>query len=287
MQDIVRFIPLDKSWIIRMGVLDLIHHKKDTIVFLQQQRDLPQDLKSLLQASLDWEADRMVYVGESGTLYRFLLFSTWMANKPRVFVCDGTLRERAISLDPSIVTYPIAKLLELDNGTSQWASAAVLWRGGEEKVKNPPYKLRLTYEAKEHWEECQRKGVAWEPRLDITIHTQARAFCGMWKSSHMQFSPQQAEDYCFARAFGCITPEEGLNRWPALVGHESNRIEAMEKSILQFENHEWITSSDHRVIQAMGMLAVTHRRGLQIANYQCVEKSWPLFWEFVYAVVKN
>ena len=61
-----RLIPLDKSWHIRLGVLDLINDYEDTIAFLDENyEELNDDLKALYWASLDWKAKRPVNVSES------------------------------------------------------------------------------------------------------------------------------------------------------------------------------------------------------------------------------
>src|SRR3989338_3939160 len=145
-----KYIPLDKSWMIRIGVLDLIHGYNDTIDYLKKYREeLGDDLKSLFEYSLQWLQDKPIDVGESGTLYRFLKFASWKLNKNKKFIRRGTLRDRKIFDKPEIVNWPLNQLLKLDNGTSQCASASVLM-GNQEKIANPPYKLQVTYDAVEH-----------------------------------------------------------------------------------------------------------------------------------------
>ena len=47
------YVPLDKSWMIRMGVLDLVSGYIDSIDYLERhQEELNDDLKSLYQASI-------------------------------------------------------------------------------------------------------------------------------------------------------------------------------------------------------------------------------------------
>lgn len=170
--------------------------------------------------------------------------------------------------DPNIVNYSLEELLKLDNGTSQWASAAILL-GNKERIEDPPFKLQLTYDAVEHWENKRLNDECWEPKYDETILRQAKAYLGLER-----FIAQQAEDYCFARAFGLISPEEGEKRWPSLKSHESNRIEEMEKALQQ----TGITSKDHRVVQAITMLKGDK---VKIKYPNSVNKSWPQFWEFL------
>lgn len=271
-----RFIPLDKSWMIRLGVLDLLHGYDDMQMFLSEYKPeaLSSDLQALLRASQQWNTGKQVDVGESGTLLRFLQFASWKLNKPVKFIKHGTLAERKIVSDQTIVGLPLSELLLLDNGTSQWASAAVLLGNTQPKPNPLPFKLRLTYEAMEHWQKARDEGRRWKPRFDQTIRRQAQAFIHWRHSGKMQFTPEQAEDYCFARAFDLMTPEEGERRWPSLRQHESDRIASME---LALQSHN-LDSADHRVIQAVAM-----RRGQDVtyANPSSVTKSWPLFWEFL------
>lgn len=97
---------------------------------------------------------------------------------------------------------------------------------------------------------------------------------GWLATNTMAFTPEQAEDYCFARAFDLMTSAEGEARWPSLRQHESDRIAGMEEALAQHE----VTSADHRVVQAVAM-----RKGSEasFAHPECVTKSWPQFWKLL------
>ncbi|MFC1728112.1 hypothetical protein ACFLZ7_01445 [Nanoarchaeota archaeon] len=262
------YIPLDKSWIIRMGLLDLLNSHKNIIEFLEKQKNLSDDLKALYRALIDWNSDEPIDVGESGTLYRFLKFASWKLGLKKEFILSGTLKNRNICDNPEIINWPQEKLITLDGGTSQWASAAAL-AGDDEEIDNPPYKLKITYEAIKHW-----KTSNWEIRFDKTILAQASAYLQWLKTGKMDFKPEQAEDYCFARAFDLISAEEGEKLWPSLHGHESDRIKEMEEQLQK----EKITSKDHRVVHAIAMLRKSKEN---VQNPECVNKSWPQFWMFL------
>jgi hypothetical protein len=274
-------IPLDKSWMMRVGVLDIIHGYSDIIFFLEDQFELSDDLAALLRAAQAWGTEDEIDVGESGTLYRFLQFTSWKLGLPKTFIKYGTLLTRKISNDPSIVNLPLKELLLLDNGTSQWASAAVLL-GNEEQIENPPYKLALTYEARSHWLKQRAEGNPWLPQHDETILKQADAFIRLLRGEAMSFfTPQQSEDYCFAHAFNLITKEEGIARWPSLQTHETNRIEEMEKELQELQNTGTISSKDHRVVQALALLASASKKPFTVLHKDAVEKTWPQFWRFL------
>lgn len=274
------YVPLDKSWTIRMGVLDLFNGYDDTVHFLEQEALLSDDLKALYGAVLSWDGNGPIDVGESGTLYRFLKFASWKLGAGKKFIRRGSLRKRKICNDPAIVGYSQEKLLELDSRTSQWASAAVL-TGDKKRLGNPPYKLRLTYEAVSHWKGQRRGGRSWVPRYDETILAQAVTYLDLLNGRSVKFVPHQAEDYCFARAFGFVTKEEGKSRWPSLCGHESNRIREMERMLHDVGRGVGINSRDHRVVQAIAMRQKVERKDAKIKYPRCVSKSWPQFWKFL------
>jgi len=274
------YIPLDKSWIIRIGVLDLLNNYDDTIRFLKKQKKLSDDLKTLYRVLITWNSGKPIDVGESGTLYRFLRFTSWKLGLEKKFILRGTLRKRKICNDPGIINYSQEKLLSLDNKTSQWASAVVLL-GDPERIDNPPYKLKLTYEAIKHWKIQREKGKCWKPRYDETILKQAEAFLELLKTRKTFFVPKQAEDYCFARAFELITRKEGEIRFPSLKDHESNRVKEMELMLNFAERGMLVDSNDHRAVQAIAMRQKFKGKKVKIKNPKCVNKSWPQFWQFL------
>lgn len=272
-------IPWDKSWAIRLGVLDLLHGCSDDILgFLDAQSCLGDDLASLRSAVACWDAGVPVDVGESGTLFRFLRYAAWKRGIDKEFVVRGTLRDRDICSDPDIINWPQTKLLTLDHGTSQWASAAVLC-GDEERLPDAPFKLKLTYEAVAHW--SRTSTIGWKPRKDETIERQAVAFVELLLTGKTSFVPQQAEDFCFAYTLCGMTAAEGWVNWPSLVGHESNRIDEMGQALLQAEKGEVVQSRDHRVVQAAAMWCKLNRKPLLFGCPGAVSKSWPQFWEFL------
>lgn len=283
------YIPYDKSWIIRMGILDLKNGSDNCIKFLKRNYDdLGEDLKDLYWASLAWIAGekRMPEI-ESGTLYRFLRMRDWSEGLDKEFILKGTLKERMekgmICDNPDIINWSPLELLTLDGGTSQWASASYLLglteklddsiiKTKEIDVKHP--KLLVNYDAVEHWNE---KNGLWEVRYDETILTQATAYLDWLRTGEMIFNPKQSEDYCFARGFGIIKHGEielYRQKWPSLEGHESNRFDEMELALQQ----KVVTSKDHRVVQ---MSIMSKGDSVTILHPDAVKKSWPQFPDFI------
>jgi len=282
-KELNKYLPLEKSWIIRMGLLDLLNNGSQIKTFLDTQENLGSDLLALKRVVQDWGSDRPLNVGESGTLYRFLLFISWNLNLKKSFIIAGTLKDRQVTQDPMIINLSQKELLELDGKTSQWASAKAIIGDGERLV-NPPHLLDMTYEAIRHWHNRTSQNLDWEPNIDRTIKHQAEAFLGLLETGKTSFTPKQAEDYCFARALDLITKEEGEERWPALKNHESDRIESMEEELNNVKEGRPIISKDHRVVQAIAIWAKVNKKDVHFEHPESVNKTWPLFWSFLNSV---
>ena len=190
------FIPLDKSWTIRMGVLDLLNGHSTIVPFLEEQPHLNDDLQALLRAVQEWPNQQAIFVGESGTLFRFLQFLSWKKGLGKTFIKTGTLVDRSMHEDPTIVGWSQQELLTLDNGTSQWASAAVL-NGDSAVLSDPPFKLEVTYKAVRHWKQQRSKGQPWEPQWDATIAHQATTFLDLIQGENDRFHSSTSRGLLF------------------------------------------------------------------------------------------
>jgi hypothetical protein len=310
MDDIDKFIPLDKSWIIRMGVLDILHGYDTIDNFLKSQEDLGSDVQALHRAYHDWKNGREIHVGQSATLYRFLKFASWSLvaegkkGFPKIFIPEKTLIRRirdTICDDPEIIHKSLDELLNLRDKTSQWASASVVYSGDWKQVDRlleqyavegrnlkPFYKLKVARDSVKHWTIKTAEGSSWESRPDPTLKQQAVAYLNILKRERPDFEIEQAEDYCFARAFKYTTSEQGAKDFPSLPGHESDRIEKMETLLKVNYRHTQIESDDHRVVQAIAMHIQAENPNWDVeqvkscfTNPNCVDKSMPLFWEFM------
>ncbi len=280
-KELKKYIPLDKSWAMRMAILDLLHGKSDRAErLLDEQELLSDDLRALKRILVEWDKEEVIDVGESGTIYRYLQFISWKEGLIKEFHTHKTLKNRKITNNPEIVFYSQSKLLTLDNGTSQWASISALC-GDQERIENPPFKLALTYEAIDYWNKKNLYNQDWEFRFDQTIFEQAKSLLDFIKKGKITFIPKQAEDYCFARAFNLITKEAGEKMWPSLRGHESDRINEMEKELRNYNQERTIESQDHRVVQAIAMKGMVDKKKVQFRFPKAVNKTWPQFWDFL------
>jgi hypothetical protein len=274
-----KLIPLSKYWSIRLGFLDILNNTRFFIPLIEGRKDIGDDLKVLIRISKEWRNKNEHNVGEAGALFRLLQFASWKFKLGKKFIKERTLKKRKICDNPDIVNWPITKLLELDNNTPQWASAAIL-TGSKDKIPENFF-LSLSKEAFEHYNEIKKAGGFCELRYDKTLLLQAEAFIDLLKNGHTDFKPKQQDDYCFARAFNLIDKEEGGKRWPELVGHESNRLEEMEKQMNNLCDGREIDSKDHRVVQSIAMLALLKDKEVKFSSPNCVSKSWPQFWNFL------
>jgi len=280
MNELSKYMPLDKSWIIRMGFLDLINGYDDITKFLDKEKDSGDDMIALKRVVRDWNTNKPLYPGESATIYRFGRRASHTLGLNKKFILRGTLIERAKKFPriKDIANKSIRELLDL--GTSQEASAAVLM-GNKEQVDNPPYKLQLSYDAVSHWDDRREKGLCWIERYDKTIEKQALAYINLLKTGKMDFTPEHSEDYCFARIFNLITPEQGEKKFPSLIGHETNRIREMERIIDLINKDAVVDTPDHRVAQAHAMNQLVRGKDIKLKDRSVVNKSWPLFFDFI------
>lgn len=272
-------IPISKYWSMRMGFLDIINGTRHFIPLIEGRDDLGDDMKALIHVSKDWPVKKEINAGEGGAVLRYLQFASWKYGLGKTFVKEKTLKNREICSNQEIVNWPIAKLLKLDNNTPQWASAAILLGNKEETPKD--YFLDLSKEALAHYEKVKSEGGFCELRYDDPILRQATSFLDLLRYGHFDFKPIQQDEYCFARAFNLIDRVEGEKRWPELRGHESNRLREMEIMLEKLNNKDIISSRDHRVVQAIEMLAMYVDKTPKYDFPECVNKSWPQFWKFM------
>jgi|TARA_Y100000034_G_scaffold70432_1_gene85003 chorismate mutase len=271
-RDVIDYMPLDKSWYIRLCILSLINND-DTVIKFLEGKELCDDLKCTVNAVKNFH-QQTIDVGESATLLRFLKFYCWYNNINKDFTMGPMLRKRNICDNPDIVNWSVKELLKLDYGTSQWVSAFMLVKKDmnlfHPEGTNYNKKINLTREALNVWYSSKDRT---KVIIDKTIRKQVRYYLG----HDIKFNVSTGEDYCFARAFNLMTKEEGIKKWPQLVNHESNRIEEMEKQL----HKKTITSTDHRVVQALALKAKKNNRlNVNILYPKCVSKSWPKFWSF-------
>ncbi len=276
-----RLIPDSKSWGIRGGVLALREGSAVVLRYLDQNNYVRGDLGALRRASREWLAGSVnIPVGESRTLLICLTVLDKLDGGHRNFIREGTLRDRPVSRCPELGELPPQKLLAMDGGTTQWATAMYL-AGDRRKVQNPDPKLAMTYEAVDEWRARRSMQLRWETRKDSVLLAQAEAYVRFLRTGKMEFEPKEAEDFCFARMFGLMTDGEGAKRWPKLALHESDRLRSVSVAWGQVTRELGVDSTDHRVVQAAAMFAKAHSLEAKFYHPTAVDKSWPLFWDWL------
>jgi hypothetical protein len=289
-----RCIPRDNGWPIRLGFLDVTrgYGSNDVVTYFKKQTDLSGDEKAAMAVFSAWSGKEPLDVGESGTMYKLARFYLWKMGIDREIITHGTLIKRVAEMEATqkIIHWSLKKLLTLEKGTSQWATAAILLNK-RDILPEISFYLQKTYDAINHWTECRQAGKVWEGRTDPTITVQCQQYFNLLENGKIEIKPTRLGDcdlYCFFKAFGLITTAHGKRIWPQLQKHESNRIEGMESTLSQLHSEQTIYSNDHRVVQAEAMLLQFIEPRLSIecirarfSNPDCVTKKWPLFWEFM------
>lgn len=271
----LRLIPWDKSWIIRMAFISLVNGDVDHVLAWLDANvaELGDDLLALRRTLRQYLAGEHLDVGESGTLLRFWRVFLWQRGDTRQIITRRTLIKRPIYNKPDVLKMSARQMLRLDDGTSQFASIALICGIINVPRGSLPHHLNMTVEALEAWTPT------WEPRKDQTILEQAEDYVRYRRTGVSKYRPRQAEGFCYAVAAGTMTARRGKKRWSSLKGHESNRPRAMRLALLPFRRK--IRSRDHRVVQSLAMF---RGKQLKFAHPECVAKTWPQFWEFLDSV---
>lgn len=288
MQEQLKFIPLDKSHSLCLGAIDIIHGRGER--FLREidkwaysnNNNVPIDVRAACSCARVWNDPKSsIPVGNSKTLYCLLKFAMWLKNDQRMCLVGDDLFSRETCRDPSVTKWDQKKLMTLEGGSPQWASASVI-SGDKEKIYDAPYHLSLTYRAIHQWNTGK-----YALQLDKPILGQSRAFQDLLKSRSTSWEPETPEDYCFARSFDKISLSSGRQKWPFLMCKASNRILQMETAMSEYNQGKTISSYDHRIVQAIAMKSLFDSKSISFSNPTVVDKSWPSFWEFLQAVNKQ
>ncbi len=269
------YLPLSKSWAIRMILLDMLYGKDTKYKIInyfseQEKKDLADDIKAALSCAKTFISGGKVYkvynIKNSGTVCRFIIY--FLDGKKYKIVKGDQLLKRKIVAPKNISKLSLLELLKL--GTTQFVSAALL--KGIKPINKLPAKCKLSVKARKVY--FKNKG-KWVSKIDEVIIRQINHFLKGGK-----FKPLIAEDYCYARAFNFITQKEGKRRWPELKNHESNRLKVMEKVCQNF-NRRIDVSDDHRIVMAVALRQKFLGLPMRVNNKKCVSKSWPQFWQWL------
>ena len=284
--EILEYIPWCKSWTERMAILDATrgYAKNSSKILQKYEGELSDDLKSVKNCIDVWDKPEIpLNVGEAGTWYRLLWFYFTKNNIKREIIKEGTLKGREVCNNSEIVDskkWPPERLLTLDDGTTQFATAAYLC-GDERIVKDiiyytPKYeKLHMTYESVPYWNEKIKNNEPWEMRKDKTIERQVRAYLQYLKTGHMVFVPRHSEDYCFAKIFNTMPPELE-NSFTSVKKHESDRTK-INDAIEEARIYHKTSSKDHRIITNLVLDYLAKGIDLHVEHPENISKAWPKY----------
>ncbi len=62
---------------------------------------------------------------------------------------------------------------------------------------------------------------------------------------------------------------------------EHLKVLKIEKQLTNLDNGSKIDSRDYRVVQSIAELALFQDKKADYSNPECVNKSWPQFWDFL------
>lgn len=282
-----KYIPLDKSFIIRVVLLDLTRgYREDSVRFFKNNKmPLSDDIITVGGIVRDWPAWKFWkdFDGrDSASATRHLQFYLWQTGSRRKIRKNEGLQKRNLTNNPDIVNWPIKELMKLEYGTSQWASAAALFRDKEKvleemrDVEEVPFKLDLTVHTRNYWEGNEASGWGWEPRLDMTIARQMKAYVEFLKYGGAHFKCRQSEDVPFAAILCDYDLEKAKDEYPSLKGHESDRIPEIRKTIKQLEQGLCVDSKDHRIISAAAMRQSLYGKSISVKYPEYISKAWPV-----------
>jgi hypothetical protein len=267
---------------------------EEALAFLNKQKDLGGDVQSLKNGVVQvWNDPTQSFdVGESATIYRFVWFYLQKFGIRREIITKGTLTARVakMRLDPEIINWPLTELQKLEGGTSQWATMAILM-GNTEALPEVSFYLQKTFNSLRQWREQRLAGKFWTVQADPTLLVQSEEYISFLKTRKIKTVPTRLGDcdlYCFLRAFGVMSAEEGKKLWPQVQFHESDRIKEMERTLKEFFSGNIINTDDHRPVQAIAKLIRSLNLNLSVSeirerfsNPDCTGKSWDKFWEFL------
>ena len=274
-----KYLPLSKSWAIRMIFLDMIYGKSTGYKVInhfrkQKKSDLSNDINAAMRCAENYISGEHKYnVGNAGMVYRLLVYV--MYGKKYKLRMGDQLRKRLIkrkereTLPKNLTALPLEKLIKL--GTSQYASASLLL--GTEPVHDLHPKCDLTIEARQVYFANDGE---WISRHDEVIIGQLRHFLYGEKIEN-----PIGEDYCYLRAFNIMTHAEGKRRLPELADHESDRLAVMEEICEKGFDRLVNTDDDHRVFMAVVLKQISLGLPIRITHKWCVRKSYPAFLKWV------
>lgn len=273
-----KHIPLCKSTYMRLATLDYIHDSSQTIDILSNYWALlGDDLKATRNAFVQLKnRDYPIRVDKSRTLYCIIQWKLWLDGIDKEISANFSVADR-IHANKEIIYLSPERLLQLESGTSQWATAQALW-GSANRIVSPPQKLQMTYDLIDNYDK-ERKII-----YDQTILRQLIAWYNMIQGRQHGFFPLHSEDACFAMIVLEFNYENIHEQWPQIEFHESDRILEADITRREINADHSISSRDHRIIQAGVMKQILEEKPISVKYPHEVNKSFPFFFHCIMAL---
>lgn len=256
-------LPLDKSWIKCCTMLDIIKNETHTYDFL---KNYPQD-----ELSDDVKACYDVLLSSDYNYFNVRNFRSLAVCLYYYLLGKGVSEP----LDHLMMGEQLSKRKLLDENSSQLLSAKILL--GQVNI------YELEYDKLPFHSKFARNAVERYPKFieypDYTIKKQFDFYIKKLCGKNAFLKVESAEDVPLAVAFDQMTIDDAKIKFPQMANHETNRFKEM-KTI----NYEVCASKDHRIIMAHAMKRMYDRKSLHIMNEECVGKSFPKFFNYLYEI---
>lgn len=277
----LRLGPIDKTDLIDKGMLDLVHGRaQDTIDLVNSypREKIGDDIYYLGVSLQDLLDGRPLHINESAKLKRSYKMYGWKTGAKIEFIEEGSLKNRKICDNPEIANWSQRELLNIPRDeTTQFASMAVIM-GDRERLLDAPYKLKVAYDAVDHWEKRRAMNLMWVPMYDQTILSELVSNIEKLKYGKTNFRYVHSENYMRARCLGIMGPKDAEKK---LQNQESPRIDETEKMIEEVYSGKEITSKDHRVVFNGVFLQLENGMEVKVRYKSAVNKTFPQFWKYV------
>lgn len=250
-----------------------------------------EDIAAAINVSRQLKTGGILDPGDSRTLLIMLRMLLWSTKTTRKVCLSPMQVARQVEDDPEIATWTLEKMLTLSNGTTQFASAAILLQNRKpDEIEAlirllPPEKrpmIQLTKTIKTAWlkNHTQNNPFSLEQlEPEAVLQRQARHYYSEQMSgTKIPYHATHSEEAIYAVLHGDMLLEEAAARFPMLRSHETDRIAEIEKVLCG----DVVDSIDHRIVQAALLTnTVAHWTS---RSEKAVRKTWPDFFEFLQAV---
>ncbi len=208
--------------------------------------------------------------------------------RPRKFVLSPMQKRRYTPVPKDLPRWALEDMLFLEDGTTQWASAAILLQDRFDEARElipdirPNKRLMLekskSARARILGARALGKAVLLDERdYDMTFLRQDQAFyTSVVTGEAIRFEPLHSEDVYDAIFTGTITPKQAVKLFPQITRHEVNRYEEAIR-LLNGDRKRPLNTEDHRA--AMAAIKYLGYTKWTKTTVKAINKTRPQFFE--------